>query len=68
MYDQRKKRTVINKSHIQQISQNIDAGRTLKEIANSLILSYSTVKRIASELTKNENYVTQFKSVSEKLK
>ena len=67
MSEQRKKRIVLTKSHIEQISQNIDAGRSLKEISNSLLLSYSTVKRVASELSKNLSYVKDFRSVADKL-
>lgn len=57
---QRKTRVTITKSLIEQVERNIHQGKTLKEIAESLLLSYVTVRRIAKKLQEVDNYAANF--------
>ena len=65
---QRKTRTTITKSLIEQVEENIRQGKTLKEIASSLLLSYVTVRRIAKNLSEIENYAANYTNMYQRRK
>ncbi len=62
----RAQRNTITKNLISQVRRNIEQEIPLKRIGETLNLSYSTVKRIAKNLSKNENYERDFKTAYEK--
>ena len=62
---ERKQRIPITKQLLELIHQNLQENRSMKDIAHTLRLSYSTVKKFAKSLSEDENYIRNFKTSSE---
>ena len=60
-----KRRTIITRQILQFIKNSLDAEIPLKDISERLSLGYSTIKRHASKLMKDPDYIKNFKEVNE---